>query len=707
MDGSWSPNPVVELRNSFEGLPAVVRRPIEMVVFGGELPRADISGMRRMAAEFRAKAAALSDHSEDAKDILAQQDSVGELGERLRETLRLHGDGAARLGDDALALADQVQAAANDSEKTLCVMFVFGIELAWRIFGVLSGAAAAGPAGEVAAVPVVESMLVEGRASVAVMRAGLEQAFKAGATRTATRLSALGALRLPVTLGKAAALPVGVDAGVQALQVVSSDRTPAVIGPDGTNPTGIDLTSIKVAALSGAGGAVGGMVAGRVAPKVFSGIEGSRLALGLVHGTAGAVAGLGAAALVTGWPEHFDHVLAPLLNGGFAGAVHAHAAAHPGSGAPAGAVTDGGGAFTRPDLPATTRSEDTAAPTPALPPVEVSAESKQAWAAAKAAWAAAPDTVAAGGERAEVPAAGAHGNTAPVKSGESRSPAVSSSMPHHEAIGRASVGLDAAAGSAARSETGAPVEGRQRAESVARTNATAPRSVEAGGETSAPPKVSTSTPARPVGTGPETPTAGEHRSPGNHEHGDTGKVSAAAAETRHETPVDTRPAPGTGDGPQTPAAGEHRLPGSEEHTPAAERSIPAGETGDEVSTDPAADSVDSADAPSARDQAVEFLADFDAGSGDQVPEQLRLCNLPDEVLKAGLFDTDAQKSMIATTEIIRRGTISDAVPGGDGIAGRAGGGGVRAGQASGGDEAGRGQVADVHGGGDAAGSSSR
>ncbi|MFI6310202.1 helix-turn-helix domain-containing protein [Nocardia fusca] len=674
MDDSWSLNPVVELRKSFEGLPAVLRHPIEMVVFGGELPRADISGMRRMAAEFRAQAAALRDHSEDANNLLAQENSTGALGDRLRETLGLHRDGAARLGDDALALADQVQAAANDAEKTLCVMFVFGIELAWRIFGVLSGAAAAGPAGEVAAVPVVESMLVEGRARVAAMRAGLEQAFRAGATRMAARLSALGSLPLPVTLGMAAALPVGVDAGVQALQILSGDRTLAVIGPAGENPTGLDLTSIEVAALSGVGGAAGGMVAGRVAPKVFPRIEGSRLALGLVHGTAGAVAGLGAATLVTGWPEHFDHVLAPLLNGGFAGAVHAHAAARPGSGAPAGAVTDGGGAFTRPDLPAAARSEKTATPTPALPPVEVSAESQQAWAAAKAAWAAAPDTVAAGGERAEVPAVGAHGNTAPVEAGGSRSPAASGSTPHNDATGRAPVGFDSAARSVGRPETGPQVAGPQRGEPVVRPNATAQRPVEAGGETSAPPKVATSTPARQVGTGPETPAAGEHRSSGNHEHGNTGKVSVAAAETRHETPVDARPATGTGDGPETPAAGEHRLPGNEEHAPAgneehaagAERSVLAGETGDKVSAGPAADSVESAGSPalSARDQAVELLADFHAGSGDQVPEQLRLCNLPDEVLKAGLFDTDAQKSMIATTEIIRRGTISDAVPGG-------------------------------------------
>lgn len=644
MDGSISLNPVVALRNSFEELPAVVRRPIEMAVFGGELPRADISGMRRMAAEFQTKAAELDDLSVNANALLAQEDSVGRLGDQLRETLRVHRDGAARLGDNALALADQAQAAANEAEKTLCVMFVFGIELAWRIFSVLSGAAAAGPAGEVAALPVVESMLVEGRGRVAVLRAGLEQAFKAGATQTAARLSALGPLRLPVALGRAAALPVSVDAGVQALQVGSDDRSLAVIGSDGANPTGIDPTSIKVAALSGAGGALGGMVAGRIAPTVFPRIEDSRLALGLLHGTAGAVAGLGAATLVTGWPQHFDQVLAPLLNGGFAGVVHAHAPAHPRAGAPTRAVVDGGGAFTRPDLPTTARKAGTASAPQALPPIKVSAASKQAWAAAKAAWAAAPDTATTGKQRAEATAAGTRGTTAPVKAGESRSSAGSAAPRHDEATGRAQAGVEPAG----RSATGAPVQ-RQRGESVSGTNATAQRPVQAGGETSAPPKVSTSAPAPRAGV--EASAAGEHRTPGNPEHSGTGSRSAAAG----ETPVDARPSEGIGDGRQMPATGEHPLPGSEEHAaPAPEGNVLAGDIGDA----PVAGS------PSARDQAVELLADFHAGSGDRIPEQLRLCNLPDEVLQAGLFDADAHTSMIATTEILRRGTISDAVPGG-------------------------------------------
>ncbi|WP_249645683.1 hypothetical protein, partial [Nocardia sputi] len=201
MDGSWALDSVVELRALFEGLTPAVRRPIELVVFGGDLPRADLSGMRRMAAELRAEAAAMNGYAQDAQTLLAEEDSLGALGDRLREILQLHREGAVRLREEALALADQAHAAANDAEKTLCVMFAFGVELAWRIIRAVSAAAAAGPAAQVAAAPVVESMLVEGRGRVALMRAGLEQAYKVGAAKTAGRLSALGPARFAVAVG--------------------------------------------------------------------------------------------------------------------------------------------------------------------------------------------------------------------------------------------------------------------------------------------------------------------------------------------------------------------------------------------------------------------------------------------------------------------------------------------------------------------------
>ncbi|MCP9625437.1 hypothetical protein NMK54_35430 [Nocardia otitidiscaviarum] len=81
--------------------------------------------------------------------------------------------------------------------------------------------------------------------------------------------------------------------------------------------------------------------------------------------------------------------------------------------------------------------------------------------------------------------------------------------------------------------------------------------------------------------------------------------------------------------------------------------------------DPTASTGDPDGSPrSARDRAAEVLADFHANSGEGVAEHLRLGNLSDEALRAKLFDSDSDQSMLATMEVIRRGTVSDAVPDG-------------------------------------------
>ncbi|MFG1793276.1 helix-turn-helix domain-containing protein [Nocardia sp. NPDC049149] len=357
MDDSWSPNPVVELRTAFESLPASIRRPIEFVVFGGDLPRADVSRMRWMAAELRAKAGVLGTQAQDLEMLLAQEDSLGVWGDRTREVLQLQHEGAARLREEARLLADQADGAANDAEKTLVVMFVFGIELAWRVIRTVSAAAAAGPAAQVAAAPAVDAMLVEGRARVALMRAGLEQAYRTGAAKTAARVSALGPLRVAFAVARAAALPAGVDFGTQLAQVASGDRTMSAKGSNGANPRGLDLTSVAAAAVSGAGGALGGITVAVVAPKVFPRLESSRVVLGLLQGFGGAASGLGAAALVTGWPEHAKDVLAALLSGGLGGMTEVRGGAHPEPASHTGTVIDGGGEYVRPDSATASSSE--------------------------------------------------------------------------------------------------------------------------------------------------------------------------------------------------------------------------------------------------------------------------------------------------------------------------------------------------------------
>ncbi|MGW0180424.1 DEAD/DEAH box helicase, partial [Nocardia sp. NPDC003345] len=651
MDGSLF-SPVVEVRNAFESLPGFLRTPIEMVAFGGELPRADISTLRRMAAELRTRSAELEGCATDIETLLAQEDSVGQLATQLRETLRSYRKSAARLGEDVNALADQAQAAANDAEKWLCVMFSFGIHLAWRIFGLMSSAAAAGPGGAVAAAPAVEGMLVEGRVKVAVMRTGLERAIQAGGARTAARLSGMSAAQFATMLGKAVALPVGVDAGVQAMQVATGDRTAGFIGSDGTNPTGIDLTSIGVAALAGAGGATGGMVAGRVAPMVFPRIESSRVAMGLVHGTAGAIAGLGAASLVAGWPQHYTQVLGPLLNGAFAGGVYARGAARP-------PAIDGVGTFTPPDaIPA---GHDGSAAV--RRPIDVSPESKRGWEAAKRAWAGTPEATRAGGERGRATAAIAPESVAAEQRTPSGRPAsvsadrAAAGPPGSQTAARPPASETGPVRPGANSESAAPVQ-RSNPDKAATTEKTAaPRSVAAVGETAPPPKIPENSTPRPAGGLPERPgTPGEQVAQAKTEHNPSGERTAVADGDGNQAPARTQPAadgdsgspPGVRDDSGSPVDGEQAPPQRETTTDG------TGPDGTGETAGPRSD----------RDRAVDLLTDFHSSSGEHIPESQRLHNLPDEVVRAGLFDSDPHQSMLATMEFIRRGTVSDAVPGG-------------------------------------------
>ncbi|MEU4312193.1 hypothetical protein [Nocardia sp. NPDC024068] len=371
-------NPVVALRDAFEGLPDFVRLPIEMVVFGGMLPNTDISQMRWMAEELRTDAAALGEHAEGLKNILAQEHSIGRFGDGFRDALDRQQDGAGKLREQAVALADQADAAANEAEKHLCVMFVFAIDLAVRLVGMMMAASASGPAGVVAAAPPVQASLLAGRARVTAMRAAWKQAYERIAADTAARMPKVGPGRFAVVAAvQAAGLTAGVDAGVQGLQVAAGHRAPLLMGPDGTNPTGIDLRSIGLAGFAGVAGAAGGMLAARYAPTIFPAVGSSPMLAGLVHGTAGAVSGLGATALVAGWPEHYTEILGALVNGGFSGAVFARAGM-PRTGV-ISQIVDGSGGFVHPGAgPAWGVGSSVAH--------GISQQARAEWAGAEAAW---------------------------------------------------------------------------------------------------------------------------------------------------------------------------------------------------------------------------------------------------------------------------------------------------------------------------------
>lgn len=570
MGESVSSNPLVQLRELFDSLPSGLRQLVEMAVFAGELPRQDVSRMRSMAADLRAGAASLDFHAADLARISAQLDSVGAFGDGVREALRTHRQGAGTLRDDALFMADQVDAAANDAEKTLCVMYAFGIALVWRIARTLAAAAVAGPGGQLAAAPAVESTLAEGRAEFIGMRAALKQAYERIATalkqayrqvgtETAIRRAAVWAPRLAVGLGKAAALPVAVDAGVQGWQVLRGYRDPVAIGPNGENPRGIDTESLWAAGASGVGGALGGMFAGRFIPKLtaqFAPTIGNRLQRspvlqGLVNGGVGAGTGLLAATVVTGWPQNFGQVLAPLLNGGFAGAVHAHPAAHSGP----GARVDGGGPFTRPDRVGTGHALDrnnSAVRESATAPVQKSPEAKRVQDNAKAEWRETPGTAAAERERIPTPTPGSKTeSTAPQGSRSDDSPPTA----HREASRRDPAERSQSAQASPRPEKPAPVEALPRNQPAPSTHTVTQRPIEAGRETAPPPRISASGPA---GRELETIAApGDHRTAGNEAHGWPGKQRNLTVESHRETSAGAHPAVASG--------GTHTSVGTADH----------------------------------------------------------------------------------------------------------------------------------------------
>ncbi|RMI32642.1 GNAT family N-acetyltransferase [Nocardia stercoris] len=145
-------------------------------------------------------------------------------------------------------------------------------------------------------------------------------------------------------------------------------------------------------------------------------------------------------------------------------------------------------------------------------------------------------------------------------------------------------------------------------------------------------------------------------------------VSSSAgehADTAAQTSVDGPGKSATGGGPHP------------EQSTAHEPGVMSRESGQEIPADAAAAGLvdDGAGSPPAghRSETAEVLADFHARSGEHVPQELRLCNLPDEVLHAGLFsladpDLDPvvaeRESQVAMMEIIRRRTVTDELPGG-------------------------------------------
>ena len=338
-------NPIQPVRQLLEIFREIVPPYVQLVVFGGELPRADVDGMRRMAADLRVHADRMGGTADEARKLLAEVPAAGQFASRLQELMNTSQDNAAKLREQARVLADQADGTANEAEKTLCVMVVFGVDLTWRIGRTIAFAMAAGPGGALAAAAKVERMLADAAREGALMKSGLRAAIAHQAAKAVAQLAELGPARIAVTVGLAPA----VDAGTQWAQVVAGYRDAAPIGADGSNPRGIDLNSIVAAGAASAAGLVGGLAVGASAPAALQNTIAGRLAVGLTHGVVGAGAGLAGAAMVTGWPQNAEQFLGAMLNGAAGGLVGAYSGPHSPS-VTHDPVLDGSGIHSAPDL---------------------------------------------------------------------------------------------------------------------------------------------------------------------------------------------------------------------------------------------------------------------------------------------------------------------------------------------------------------------
>ncbi|MFI6309935.1 hypothetical protein ACIBEK_07385 [Nocardia fusca] len=192
-------------------------------------------------------------------------------------------------------MAEELEAAAADLEKTQWEMVVFGLMVAYQIMTLVAG----GPAGMAAG----KTVLAAGRTRFLSMLKGLVSRLASGrAPMTVIRSG-----RVPMALIRRTAvyagLPAGVDALAQGVQIAQGHRR------------GWDTKSVLFMGLAGAGGGLGGELIARKTHGLLSGMASQRLrhaAVQMSGGVGGVLGGTASMGLVTG---QFSLTRASLING--------------------------------------------------------------------------------------------------------------------------------------------------------------------------------------------------------------------------------------------------------------------------------------------------------------------------------------------------------------------------------------------------------
>lgn len=270
--------------------------PVQVVVFGQEVPQMDIPGMRLLAASWRTVGNALGDCNSRLTKVAAGLALEGNANVAISDALRRDAEHLSESHRLCHVMADYCDQAATDSEKALWSMAILGLITTQQVM------VAMGSSGILGAVPV----LAAARSKFLLM-------LDAFIARLATGAAAQAALRTGTTLAGFAALPAGVDLAVQGAQIAAGSRKT------------LDWASVTTALASGAGSTMAGFVGGRVA---FGASRGATLgmrhtAVALTESGAGVLGGVLAVAPIAGFPTTWEEIGTSVVSGtalGLAGA---------------------------------------------------------------------------------------------------------------------------------------------------------------------------------------------------------------------------------------------------------------------------------------------------------------------------------------------------------------------------------------------------
>lgn len=282
-----------ELAESLSAIPY----PVQYAIFGEEFPAANPEGMRRQAQAYRRASDDIEQVRDYARSVIGRIPSLmeGNAGKEARKSAQRLESALASQSSAAVVLAEELEAAAADLEKTQWEMVVFGLMVAYQIMTLVAG----GPAGMVAG----KTVLAAGRTRFLSMLKGLVSRLASGrAPMTVIRSG-----RVPMALIRRTAvyagLPAGVDALAQGVQIAQGHRR------------GWDTKSVLFMGLAGAGGGLGGELIARKTHGLLHGMASQRLrhaAVQMSGGVGGVLGGTASMGLVTG---QFSLTSASLING--------------------------------------------------------------------------------------------------------------------------------------------------------------------------------------------------------------------------------------------------------------------------------------------------------------------------------------------------------------------------------------------------------